>query len=399
MPGLIDIDDLATPLTAVEIQSSIYEVIAAAGTDHTAWKPGTIMRTVIAGVSVVGAAMSTLSSRIARTVSLDRCEGDWLTLVAYFRYGVLRIDETRASGSLTLTNPGGGSFNELAGAVTFLDPTTGKSFRNTSAFSLGPASSVTITIEAIEAGSASTAIAGAVTNIVTPLMTGVTCTNPGVLVGVDRESDPQLRVRCRERLGALSPNGPWDAYSYAAKSAVRSDGQPVAVTKVKLIPDGIGGIDAYLATDSGGATGTVGDLATDLGAADEAMQVQSVTQAVTLRTHASGSFPFSVAYTVYAYDSLTLTDAQLAARVDAALIAYWKALPIGGDRKPGEGTGYVRVSRIEGAVHAVDPVNIYDVVIANTTSETAVAIGATQVPTLQSTICLAVVRSPKEFVQ
>src|SRR5690606_7731376 len=133
-------------------------------------------------------------------------------------------------------------------------------------------------------------------------MDQVSVTNPNALVASDLETDQQLRVRCRERLGALSPMGPWDAYSYAAKTAQLSTGGPAGITHVRTEHDGFGNVTAYLATDSGGAAGTVGDTSTPLGAADEAMQQLAVPQCVTLNTQAASSLEISIIYQLWVYD-------------------------------------------------------------------------------------------------
>src|SRR5690606_14818917 len=88
-----------------------------------------------------------------------------------------------------------------------------------------------VDVIAFEAGSASSSSAGEITEIVTTMLQ-VTCSNPVALIGRDEESDPALRQRCRDSLGALSPNGPQAAYEYWAKSALRADGQPVNVNRV-----------------------------------------------------------------------------------------------------------------------------------------------------------------------
>jgi phage-related baseplate assembly protein len=94
----------------------------------------------------------------------------------------------------------------------------------------------------------------------------VTVTNAAAFVGTDEETDVDLKVRCVAKLGSLSPNGARDAYNFIARSATRADGSPIGITRVRTIPDGIGGVDVYLATPSGGVTGTSGDPLTDLGA-------------------------------------------------------------------------------------------------------------------------------------
>ena len=104
-----------------------------------------------------------------------------------------------------------------------LNPTTNKAYRNTGSVSLGAMATLTIPIRAVEAGSTSTSTAGTITAFETPVL-GVTVSNAVEVVGRDEELDPALRARCSEKLGSLSPFGPWDAYTYAARNATRADG-------------------------------------------------------------------------------------------------------------------------------------------------------------------------------
>ena len=76
------LDDLTTPLTVDECKAAIYATIEARGTSTTAWEPGAVARTIIAGVSIVLAAMSVLIALIAKSGFLSLSEGDWLTVVA-----------------------------------------------------------------------------------------------------------------------------------------------------------------------------------------------------------------------------------------------------------------------------------------------------------------------------
>ncbi len=129
---------------------------------------------------------------------------------------------TSATGEVTLANSGGGVYNLGVGDLIITNPTTQKAYRNTDALSVGVASSTTtVAIEAVEVGSASTSAPNTITALTTTML-GVTCTNATAVVGVDEETDEDLRVRCREKLSALSPDGPKAAFSYFARVATRA---------------------------------------------------------------------------------------------------------------------------------------------------------------------------------
>ena len=129
--------ELVTPLTREQVEDSIYAAIAARGTSTTTWKPGGVARTIITAVSIVLAAFSSLQAMIANSGFLDLAEQDWLTLLARYVYGVTRDPGSFATGNITANNTGGGVYSGDAGDLIAVNTTTGKSYRNTAAFSIG----------------------------------------------------------------------------------------------------------------------------------------------------------------------------------------------------------------------------------------------------------------------
>ena len=346
-----NVDDLTTPLTADEIKTSIYTTLATLGVSTTNWKPGAVVRTIIAAVALVLAALSQLVAAIARAGFLDTATGNWLTLLAYYVYDVTRIPATFATGNVTLTNAAGGIYNWNPGELQVTCTLTGKVYKNLALISLGVGpSSVTSSFIAEEIGADSTAFAGEIDALVVAL-DGVTCSNAAPLVGTDEESDPELRVRCRNRLGALSPNGPADAYDYIAKSATLNTGVSAGVTRVRTVPNGAGGITAYLANASGSLAGTVGDLSTPLGAADDAMQRQCVPLGITLTSTSAVGVSVPVTYDVWLYNTTSLTQAQIEDAIADSLAAWFAARPIGGDYPAGP-PGALYRSGVEAAIGA-----------------------------------------------
>jgi hypothetical protein len=381
-------DDLTTPLTVADVKASIYRVMATIGVSTTGWKPGAVVRTIVAANAIVIAALSNLIALIARSGFLELAAGAWLTLVAFFTYNVTRIEATFASGNVTLNNTGGGVYSLGPGDLILSNPATGKTYRNTSPVSVGALQvGIVVPVAAIEAGAASTALPNEITGFVTPLL-GVNSTNPLAVVGFDAEEDPALQARCSDKLGSLSPNGPPDAYSFVARSALRADGSPVGVTRVRSIPDGLGGIDVYLATPSGGLTGTVGDLSTDLGAADDLLQRSATPLAVTARVHAASPVVIPVTYEIWLYNDGGLTSLQIQDAIGVELANFMAVQPIGGnaiDVDPGK----VFVSAISAVVgrarlRPTDPASprlaIFRVAITDPATDTVIAAG--QVPVL-----------------
>lgn len=382
--------DLTTPLSVSEARAAIYAAVAARGTDTTAWLAGGTARTIIAGLSIVLAAFSNLTALIARSGFLELSEGDWLTLVALHVYGVTRDPGSFATGYVTLDNGGGGVFAGDPGDLILLNTTTGKTYRNSEAYSLGALETgVVVAVEAVELGSPSNALAGQIDDFVTPLL-GVTVSNAASVVGSDEESDEALRIRCREKTGALSPNGPRDAYAFVAKSAVDSTGASIGVTRVRTVPDGVGGIDVYVADADGTITGDAEDPLTDLGAVADAIHTLAEPLAITPTVQSATALPIDVTYTYWVKDSSGYTDAEIQALVAAKLLAFIVGQPIGGVVVAPAG-GRVYVDALEAVIGSTLPAHLVDVAV--TTPAADVDVDIDEAPVL-GTVTPTIVQVP-----
>lgn len=332
--AIFSVADLTTPISRADVQASIYKVFAKVGIDTTSWKSGAVVRTLTVGVSIVLAVLSSLQAQIAKSGFLEFSEGDWLELVAFYVYGITKQHATFASGSVTLVNSGGGVYSLSADDLIFVNqstgPAAGKVYRNSGSVTLGAMSTITIPIVAVEAGTASNANPNDISALSTTLL-GVTCFNANSLVALDDESDPTLRVRCYEQLGALSPMGPWDAYASALRNAVHADGSPLGVTRIRINKAGDGYVYTYAATATGGLTGTVGDLTSDLGIGDEAIQQFAVPLAVTAINAGATNTSIAVTYEVWMYNTSGKTPAEIEAAIATRLTAFMSTQPIGGN--------------------------------------------------------------------
>lgn len=377
--AIFSLEQLTQPATREEVQASIYEVLGLLGVKTTAWGSGAVVRTMIVGVSTMLAALSQLQAFIAASGFLDLAEKAWLDLVAQHVYGELRIDATYASGTLRLHNTGGAIYLYDPGDFVAANPDTGKSYTNTVAVTLNPGDTVDVAAAALESGTGSSTATGTITALVTNSL-GVEVTNLDTFVGLDSESDPALRARCRAKLGALSPNGPWDAYAYAARTAKRSTGEPVSVTRTRVLRDGYGNVTLVCASSSGGIAGTLGDLTTDLGAVDDAVTRRAEPLAVAATAATASPVATLVTYELWAHNTSGLTTEQIKTKVQSALAAFFSALPIGGALlSPGDTTGYVYLDALRAAISQAVP-EIYHVTL--TLPAANVALTATQVATL-----------------
>lgn len=321
---MYSLDDLTRPMTRQECQEAIYSALAAAGTNTTAWKPGAVVRTMIVAVSAVMAAFTTLTAAIAKSGFLELAAGDWLAIVAHYVYGVDKQTATFAKGTVVLTNEAGGVFPIGPNDLIVSSPTTGKAYRNLEAFTLGALETKSIAVVAVEVGKDSDAAAFTITAFGTPLL-NVLVTNPSPLEARNDDSDGELRARCYERLGALSPNGPWDAYSYVCKSALREDGSPIGVTRVRLLKDGYGGLRIYVATATGGiASGDVAILQREV-------DQKATTQCVNALVISATPRFIDITHETWIYNTSALTSVQLEDAVYKRLRAYVQAQPLGGN--------------------------------------------------------------------
>lgn len=389
----VSIDDLTTPVTREEAKAAIYDTLGTVGTNTTAWRPGAVVRTIIAAVAILFSACTRLIAEIAKAGFLEFATKSWLTLVAQHVYGVARLEATFGVGTLRLTNTGGGIFTLDPGDLIVRNPTTDKTYTNVALVSLGAGAVVTLTVMAQEAGSPSTSAVGTVTEFVTPLI-GVTCTNLTAIVGVDEEGDAALRLRCREVLGARSANGPSDAYASIARGAKRADGSAIGVTRIRIVKDGRGNAYIYLATAAGTVLGDAEDTSTDLGVVND--QIQRLVAPLGFTAHTVGATPrpIDVSYSVWLLDTSGLTAAQLAALISTALGAYFAAAPIGGYVIDGE-PGRIYLNDIEGAIKAVRP-EIFRVVLSSPAAD--VDVNTDEAPVLGTVTVNAIIESQQRVV-
>jgi phage-related baseplate assembly protein len=373
----IQIEDLFTPPTADEIKESIYNTLARLGTRTSGWKPGGVVRTIIAIVATILAAGFSLISDVAKQYFLEFAEGDWLTIIARHVYGVERIAATFASGQVTLTNSGGGEYGPFApGEFTCAAPSLtngGKTYTNVSTFTLNSLETLAIDVIANESGSDSSAGIGTITTLVTS-MVGVTCSNTLALVGNDAESDPNLKLRCREKQASISPMGPADAYAYAARSALRPNGSSVGVTRVRVpTPPGNGTLSVVVASASGSLASE------DLGYVQTAILANATPIGATPTAVNASVKVQNVTCDIWIYTSSGKTASELYQDVEDSITEMLSNQPIGGN--PGDdGNGYVYVDHLRDALFCND--KIYRISLATPSAD--VLLNSNEVPTLGS---------------
>ncbi len=352
--------------TKAQIYARGLTVATALGLNVTSWVAGDPTRSLYWFLAEV---LSILEVQVAGFIAsgfLDYAEKGWLTLLAWQFYRVERVGATFAVSPITLTNVGGGYYDLEPGAVTVKNPTTGKTYTNTSPIVLTLGSEVTVNFEADEIGSASSAGAGELNTLVTGLL-GVTVTNPTAVTARDEEPDPDLRERCRAKLGSLSPNGPRDAYDFVVRTPELTGVDEITRSRTDA-DSSTGDVTVYVATASGAVS------APALAAALAAVKKWATPQCVTPHVVNCSGLVIAVTYEVWLYASVGESEAAIKAKIADALDAMLLARPIGGDVIAPATTGKIYQSLIAATIRAAYPNHIFRVAVTNPTGDTALAV-------------------------
>lgn len=351
---MISIDDLVTPVTSDQQLETMLSILETLGLQPRQWREGGSLRTILRVVASTFAAFSSLQAAFIRGAFLELSEGAWLTLLAYYVYGVSRREATFATGEVTLTNAGGGNYPFAAGQLRVINPTTNKAYTNVDAFTLAPLSTMTISIIAVEVGAASSAGTGAINTLETQY-DGVSVTNAAPVVGLDAATDPELRQLCRDKRAGRSVYGPRGAYAFAVRSTLRPDGTPANINRLSISPSSSTGIvTIYIASPTGAPDPE--DLTLVLDSVNALARADTATAVVLPAVVKT----IALDVTVWAEKRPGLAAADLQALVVDKLLALNASYPIGGIRKATT-QGYLYESTIDGtsksaheAIYAVD---------------------------------------------
>lgn len=326
--------------TREEVLSTVLTIAADVGLRVTAWQPGQPIRTLLTIASQKISDATLVTKEAIKGGFLDEAEAGWLTLLARAVYRVDRkLAEFAEGDSLELTNTEATTHTLQPGELIVAHAVTGKTYRNTAVVVIPASGTVSdVAILADEAGTDSDAAPGTITELVSSLV-GVTCTNVAAVLGADEETDEDLRQRCRDKLGALSPNGPKEAYAYVAKTPELA-AVGVAITRVKVVANALTGLlTVYLATASGAPS------APDVAIVDAAFDKWASPWCTEAVATAASELVVPVTCQVWIQGS-SLTTAQVQTEIANALARYFRDLPIGGFViPPATGTLYLEALR------------------------------------------------------
>lgn len=367
----VALSDLVKDLSREDILEDLLTIARALGLSTSAWQPGEPIRGLLV---ILAEQLSRFWNRYVvkaiRAGFLDYAEGAWLTLVALAFYGVSRREATFATGSVTIENRGGGFWNFVPGDLRIKNSASGKTYLSQSGGVLppwsgaGPYPTLTLTFQADEVGSESSAAIGEIADYPTPLVTGpagvYAQTNTAELLGEDEEDDDDLKHRCRISTGPLTDAGPRSAYESIAL-AVRKDsagnlympGAPdydravaTSVSRVRVVDVGGGVLRVWLASPTGPAAGDTKTAGSDVFLVNVAIQMHVVPDGLTAIVAPAVAHPVAVDVTVYVDRASNVTAAEAQKAAEDAITRYFTKLAIGGARTSPGGQGYVFASEV-----------------------------------------------------
>jgi len=248
----VSVFSLLVTSTADAIFDSLLQLASALGLPTTTWRTGDPTRTTLRADANLWAQYDAAAAIYAASGFLDTAEGDWLALRALDTYNVTKADATYATPSVSFLNSGGGFYEIEPGGLTMSSSITGATYVNQSTITIGPGATVANQLAIAQvAGTDGTAGVNDVDTIVSPPLLGVAITSSTASLGADATSDQDLRAQCRATLGALSPNGPADAYEYVVRNSALTG--VTGITRAKSQGDtDTGEVTVYAATASAG---------------------------------------------------------------------------------------------------------------------------------------------------
>jgi hypothetical protein len=323
----VAVSALLAPSTADAVVAVIVNSLVTMGVRADLWpEEDAAYCVVVAVANVISSGIDSRAQAIG-AAWLPTSAGGWLQWLALYMYGVYKTLVTFATGQLTLTNGGGGTYAFAPSTATFQNPTTKATYTNTTAIALGPGPGTTqaIDVQATVVGSASNSAPGTITGIVTTML-GVTCSNAGPVLGIDQQTDPSLQLECWNAIAANSAYGPRQSIAYAIQQAVNAvTGSPVNINRWLLSPSShTGQVTVTVASPAGIADpNDVTGVANEIEAIARPMNVQVITQSAT-------ALPITQTLTCYvtATPGLLAVTVQLA--IETALAALFESYAVGG---------------------------------------------------------------------
>lgn len=215
---ILSVAQLFVVQTAEAFVAQGLAVAQSLGIVTTTWRTGDPTKSLYSFLAQALAEREPLIAQFIQSGFLSSAnDDDWLTLIASDVYGVPRVAATFATSNVTVQNSGGGFYPITPGDITFKSSISGKTYHNTGSATLAAGVTLTLVVQADDSGSGSSAGVDEIDTLVTSLL-GVAVLSSTQAVGIDRQDGVSLKAQCQSTLGALSPNGPADAYEYVCRN-------------------------------------------------------------------------------------------------------------------------------------------------------------------------------------
>jgi uncharacterized phage protein gp47/JayE len=322
----ISLKNLLTPPTGEVMKQAMADLLSSAGFPVSSWQAFSVGRTLLESEAVALSDLGQLLGQIAAGGFLEYASGGWLDLLGKNLYGLTRKPGLPTKGQLELEDVGGVGPIEIK-AGKYKATSGGLIYTNTTGGTLALNGTLTLVWQAEAVGAQYNASNGATFELATTIP-GVTLatapTTPGgswiTQAGIDVESDPAYRTRCRTRWGTLGGGASIDAYTSWALTA-SDEVATVAVFPHSPLP---GQVQIYLA----GAGVAVSDDA--VAAVEAYLTPARVPVCVEVFVDKANDYSLVIAGTVEVKSTRYLTAK---ARIQKALQALIASMPIGGTLK------------------------------------------------------------------
>ncbi len=363
MSSPISVATLFVAQTAETFLKIGLEVATMLGLPVTTWRTGDPTKSTYHFLAEVFGEKDKVFTEFVKAGFLSTAEAEWLELRASEVYGVAKPQASYATPSVSVVNDGGGFFTHNPGEAVFQNTITRKTYRNTNTVTLAGLGAVgTYELIADEAGSGSSVGVNEIDEMVTQA-DGVRITGSTVGLANDAATDPELRSLCAESLGALSPNGPWDAYAFVAKNPKKFGGVDVGVNRATPHPSTNGTATLVIATRSGAAD------AAAVAATQTLVELWATPLTVNPVVVSAVALSTARTLTIYKKSTLTKSATEISAAALSAIDKLFSEVPIGGNG------GVVAESKMNEVIHALFPEQIDKVVGA-----TEITLATNQVP-------------------
>jgi hypothetical protein len=390
---------LGLPSSTGAVLRDLLTSAIAEGIKVTAWATGSPTRAVYRSAADFGKAVYDIVGNIADNGMLESAIGEALDVIAEEVYGLVFPDATFATTDLLIDNTGGAEYAYSPDNPLLLT----SSYTKKQYTSIGTGVIValtngqTLSVRAVEAGSASTALAGQIDEWVTPT-DSLAINQPNAAIGEDEPSDDQKKAACKARVGfvptasTIGAGGAAGAYESVARSGpdgqggvVRTDETRITVTRVRVEPDGAGGVDVYLADEDGPLA--VGDLSL----VEAAILAYAKPIGVPVTVNNAAALPIACTLTIWIGASTTATDDEVKDAIETALVQYVQNVQIGGFDLGGGGIVPLRGGLEDAATDGAKTVaRVLKLTFATPAGDTAIAID--EVPTISGTPTITVNR-------